>query len=532
QSTGNLTATKTYTCTCSGAGGTGTDSVTVTVGAPPSVPVGTCLNDQFDPVTASTPVRWTWTTGDSLQVTTDSPPPGAAYEDWMYNSSPVTSGIVITPPAGPPQKYMPPGHTVYARTSFGGDWTTPGLPSTVGSVICTPPPNPLPVTISGPLQQKSGTGCSQADATNNFNVVNPIVSTNPSDCVSTACTALDNNGSPSNTVAAKYTCTTTFSNNDPVIGCLYDDPPTWPTSATLTLTGNAPSGFTWSPNSGWTPNGACTPVNNSKTVNEGDTILNQPITFNFSGANWIKLKDSSFNRISIAGVTVPAFVSSYDADDDATKFFIIGNAGAVLKATVNPSSAYSSPPKNWYDSSYPAGSSSMNPSAFLNYVKSRKEYQTVSDMSSINQDGIYVWSGAGALTLNNANLNQATASKFVLIVDDNVTIDQDEFNIGNNCIDTSTSKNIAILSKTGTITFSTTTQCAAGVFIAQTVDTGSITSQGLKIKGNLIAQTTLTNGRAWSDTSRPGLFIVFDPVQYINLLPYLSTASYDWRQIQ
>lgn len=511
----NVSGATAWTWICNGSNGGTTDSCSE---SKPSAPNGTCLNDQFDPVTASTPVRWTWTTGDSLQVTTDSPPPGAAYEDWMYNSSPVASGIVITPPAG---KYMPPGHTVYARTSFGGDWTTPGLPSAVSSVTCPVPTNPLPVTIYGPLQQKSGTGCYPADATNNFNVANPVVSTNPSSCVSTACTALDNNGSPSITAAAKYTCTTTFSNQN----CLDDNPPTWPTSVTLTLTGNAPSGYTFV---GWTPNGSCTPATNNKAVNAGDTVANQPITFNFSGSNWIKLKNNSFNGVSITGVTVPSFITGYDAvDDDATKYFIIGAAGSVLNTTVSPSTGYSNP-NNWYASSY-TKSSLMNPTTYLSYVKSRKEYQTVSAMSSINQDGVYVWSGD--LTLNNTNLNQATASKFVLIVDGNVTIDQDKFNIGS-CTDASGLKKIAILSKTGTITFSTSTQCAAGVFIAQTVNTGSITTQGLKIKGNLIAQTTLTNGRAWSDTSKPGLFVVFDPVQYINLLPYLSTASYDWRQIQ
>ena len=479
-----------------------------------SVPNISC--GSFNQAGVYVPLTITWANGTKLQVTRDYTPADIAdpqyAQYWLYNTFASPPSITIDPP--PPGKYMPPGHTYYARTTYDGNTF-----SVAGSKYCDPPSNPSPAIVSGPLQQKSGTGCNQANATNNFNVKNPTTTTNPSSCVDTTCTTLDNDGLPSNTVAAKYTCTTTFSSND----CLDDSTPTWPTSATINLTGVAPLGYSFI---GWTPSGSCTPATNSKAVNAGDTIPDQPITFGFD-SDWIKLKDSSFYGVSITGVTVPAFVTGYDADDDATKYFIIGAAGAVLKTAVNPSSEYSTP--NWYDSSYPARPSSMNPTAFLSYVKSRKEYQTVSDMSSINQDGIYVWSGA--LTLNNANLNQATASKFVLIVDGNVTIDQDKFNIGS-CTDATGLKKIAILSKTGTITFSTSTQCAAGIFIAQTVDTGSNSNLGLKIKGNLIALTTLTNGRAWADNSRPSVFVVFDPDQYINLLPYLSTASYDWRQIQ
>ena len=106
----------------------------------------------------------------------------------------------------------------------------------------------------------------------------------------------------------------------------------------------------------------------------------------------------------------------------------------------------------------------------------------MSDLSSIQQDGIYLWQGN--LTLNNNSLNQISASRFVLIVDGQVDIEGERFNIGDNCIDVSTSKSAAILS-TQTLSFSDNTQCAAGVFVGQTVNIGSTTNQGLKIKGNL-----------------------------------------------
>ena len=42
----------------------------------------------------------------------------------------------------------------------------------------------------------------------------------------------------------------------------------------------------------------------------------------------------------------------------------------------------------------------MYPSAFLSYVKSRKEYQTITDLNDLAEDKINLWEGD--LTLNNA----------------------------------------------------------------------------------------------------------------------------------
>jgi hypothetical protein len=86
------------------------------------------------------------------------------------------------------------------------------------------------------------------------------------------------------------------------------------------------------------------------------------------------------------------------------------------------------------------------------------------------------------------------------------------------------------------INFAAAVTQAKGIFIADNIDTGSTANQGLKIIGNLIAQSSLTNNRQWTNLNRPALFIVQDPSKYNNfyldLLPYLSTASYEWRQEQ
>lgn len=486
-------------------------SMTVNV-LPPSPPTGVCQDASFDPATASTPVKWTWPAGDSLQVTRDSPPdPAPADKYWMYNGNPVASGIIVYPPARPYQKYMPPGptHPVYARIAFGGDWTTPGLQSAVASVTCSVPSfNPLS-TISGPLQQKSGTGCYPANATNNFNVQNPTTTTDPSSCVSTTCTALDNNGSPSTTAAAKYTCTTTFSNNV----CLNLDPPTWPISATVALTGTAPTGYTLG---GWAPSsGICDPLTMSKTVNAGDTINNQPLIFNLTGTNWTKLKNASFTTTSTTNNALPVFINLYkpgDPDDDASqKYFIMGSSPGVALGI--SSNAYSS--TNWNNPSY-SKNQPFDASLFLSYVQSRKQFTKITSLDQITTDGIYVWDDSISFP-HITNTTTIPDKNFVLISTTQlITIERTNFN---------PTKSVAIIANS--ITFSNSAEEATGIFVANTIDIGSTSGQGLKINGNLIARTGFTNNRQWDDTSRPAVFVVIKPNIYLDLLPYLSISKYE-----
>ena len=251
---------------------------------------------------------------------------------------------------------------------------------------------------------------------------------------------------------------------------------------------------------------------------------------------WIKLRDTSFQSRNSLINSIPTSIVTYDTDDTIDPYFIIYNAGVVVGDplididNINSNAKFSDPTSANHSAThlptYP-----LSPNSFLSYIKARKQHTTVNSLNQIITDGLYTYQGN--LVIDNSNpISDATASKFVLIVEGDVTIDQVKFNIGNDCIDTLTSKSIAILSKTGTIVFSNTSQCAAGVFIASNIDTGSTTNKGLKIVGNLVAQTSLINGREWTNDSMPSLFIKFDPVQYINLLPYLSTVSYQWSQVQ
>lgn len=246
--------------------------------------------------------------------------------------------------------------------------------------------------------------------------------------------------------------------------------------------------------------------------------------------SWVKLKDFSFSSPRGLNNSIPpAPLTAYDAVDDAgaERYFIIssspGPAGITSASSIDLGTATTSS-NDWKSASY-SKQTILSASTYLEYVKSRKTYQTIRDLNSINADGIYVWDSSGNNPIPSFTSVPAKFDQFnvVLIVSGSstpVTIDVASF---------TPAKSIAILATT--INFTTTTTRADGIFIADTIDTGSINT-GLKINGNLIVNTTFTNGRTWPTAGKPSLFIVFKPKPYLDLLQYLSVDKYDWRQLQ
>jgi hypothetical protein len=253
---------------------------------------------------------------------------------------------------------------------------------------------------------------------------------------------------------------------------------------------------------------------------------------------WVKLKNTSFISQNSLTSKIPRTLEilPYDSDDSpANIYFIRDVAGVVAAPAINITGLNSDAETG--DPEYKLTSSSLSylltPNSYLSYIKARKQHTVIiSNLSEITEPGIYIYNGSltGASALTNSSF---AASNVVLVATGNIEINEIKFNSAD-CI--SASKSIAILSSAGQISFSNTTQCAAGIFIANTIETGTNSDLGLKIIGNLIHQgsSSIVNGRGWSTVQnrKPSLFIKFDPTQYINLLPYLSTAYYDWRQIQ
>ena len=276
--------------------------------------------------------------------------------------------------------------------------------------------------------------------------------------------------------------------------------------------------------------GACTPTSppGGPTDTPGGPT-NTPIPTNTPTptptpvpAIWIKLKNTSFVSNGFIVQPIPVSPVAYDADDDASANFITGVGGLVAAPIIDLISVNSSakPSANDWSVAYTPSPYSLTASSFISYIKARKEYTEITSLDEIDKDGIYLYVGASPLeiasiptSLDSYNAVISTASV--------VNVALGSFN---------PAKSVAILSPT--INFSDTTTEAKGIFIADTVTTGTNTNQGLKIIGNLIAQTTLTNGREWTDVNKPAIFISFDQQKYLDLLPYLSITNYEWRQIQ
>ena len=240
---------------------------------------------------------------------------------------------------------------------------------------------------------------------------------------------------------------------------------------------------------------------------------------------WIKLKDSSFISANNLFNMISSIPDPYDDDDTTEQFFIVGNDRVVAAPVINLDISNVAPTAKTGNPEYKAlytPTYSMTPALFLSYVKARKEYKVITNLGEISGSGIYVFNGD--VSIDSASSPFNGTGNIVLLSTGTVTVSRvapsTTFTPGGSA---------AIIAPT--INFNGNLTEATGIFIGNTVSTGTNATQGLKIIGNLIAQTTLSNNREWPTTARPSLFIKFDQTKYINLFPYLSTASYQWREV-
>lgn len=259
------------------------------------------------------------------------------------------------------------------------------------------------------------------------------------------------------------------------------------------------------------------------TVCRNPDCLNQPSCT--CPNHWTKLKDTSFFSGNALNNPIPAVISAYDSSDTTTRYFIINStnydpgivaAPSIELNNVDPSS------KKWQTTLTSAVS--LSTSDFLNYVKSRKDYHTITNFNDINTNNYnntIVVSNTG-ITLDDTNKSNFDNKNLVVVVDGDLTFNATAF--------TPTNAATAFI-VTGTITFAPTTTEADAILVAPAINLGTTTNQGLKIVGNL-STSSLTNGRLWTDNSKPSFFVVFNYNPYITLLPLLSTTDYNWQQLQ
>jgi len=246
-------------------------------------------------------------------------------------------------------------------------------------------------------------------------------------------------------------------------------------------------------------------------------------------SSWLKMGNVSYDNLrSGRSSIIPNNMLKYtdsDTDDTLDKYLIVNNAGGILSAgnlRLGPNATQYSEP-NWYNTSY-IQLHSFTPTKYAEYMKSRKEYKTITQLADIVGDGIYYVGSDIDINDSSYFVNK----KIVLVADQNrigINIDLNSASVGNAAI--------AIVARD--ITISSTVTEVQAILIGNNVTTGNTEDLALKIKGGLVHQSgtpTFENGRQLQNLQRPSLFIAMDQRQYLDLLPYLSISMYDWKQIQ
>lgn len=279
---------------------------------------------------------------------------------------------------------------------------------------------------------------------------------------------------------------------------------------------------------------------------DGDPIVEIPIDtsnpdpnptpietfFKYGEKGWFKMRDASFiNKINREN-TLPNNPSDFDGaqpDDSVVppnnKHLIIGEAGTALynsagkniELGANATLGFSA--NRWFSSSYDS-LTLFSRTKFFDYVKSRKQYATITALNQITENGIYY-------VANNLEITDDAVfdgKKVLLVVGGTVTISTPAF--------TPASGSVGIIAEDILIDGNTTEIDA--ILIGNRIDVGDSANK-LKINGNLIQLGTLdpfNNSRILTSAQSPSLFIKVNHATYVDLLPYLSTSLYDWRQIQ
>lgn len=257
--------------------------------------------------------------------------------------------------------------------------------------------------------------------------------------------------------------------------------------------------------------------------------------------SYYKLKHASYADFTGLQSLFPANPQVFDQDDDGSNYLIIGQSlsdvssvGSVISGGAgvydlgNPVTAISV--KQWQHFNYRRTSLNITPATFLDYVRSRKDYVSVTGNSlpnNIDTNKIYVQ--VGNLTLKQNDIAPISNKNIILLVQGDLT-----FTSNANKINPGNGSSTIMFIATGTLTFDGNTKEARGLFIGNNVDLGTSNDE-LKVIGNLVSATSLPTSpltRTRTDNNlKPSLFVVFDAAPYLKLLPLLSTSAYQWSEL-
>lgn len=403
---------------------------------------------------------------------------------------------------------------------WGKDNDSPSAPLT-GHCDFTLIPYPT-VAITGALQEVSGISntCTLGIASQGLTMtLNPPNGTNG---ISSTCTL-----SPGPAVSTAYQCNVTFDNS------AY---PAVPTGAQLSVGLQGSSGYL---GGNFTNPNVCGPFSTTLTITKDSGVVNKDI--GLVGGAWYKLRRASLHKYGDYNNAPPINWNVFDTDDfnkvSGGQVLNEGNSGLTTTSGVaNVGSAWGLKPipistHQWLKESY-TNVIDYDPTTFMQYVQARKAFKTAPLLSSINTTHDIWLINPGDVTVNTqfntfiSSAAWASTDALLIIVQGNLNVDVSTFNSG--------LYPIAFI-VTGTINFTSNAVIANGIFIGNNVtiaDRSPSDDSGFKISGNLISQTPFVQNRKRTDNTKPTFFLFFQPGMYNQLLPYLSIATYDWRQTE
>ncbi len=378
--------------------------------------------------------------------------------------------------------------------------------------VVIPSPTLYPtIHVQGSYQEKIIDGGTTSCSDMNVNTANLTLQVNIPPYVTPVCTK----------TAASYSCNFTIDNQTPANACVSN-------SVTIGINGTY-SGYS---NVSWLSGESCSGTSAQSSLNAGnsDTI---PLFFTYDASGsegWFKISNASFtNRLETSRNNfIPYNIQAYDSTDNvSTHNFSIKNAGivsqqALLNVGANAKDASGNPlysASNAYTNGY-VQINDVDYEKYTQYVKSRKGFSTKALLSDITSNGIYLISSP--VTVDAASSALLSGKKVVIIVEGANTI-----TFANDFSPTNAS--IAFVGPT--ITINPSVKSITAVLIAGEIQTGESANE-LKISGNVVSQNAVSLKRKRSSPQRPSFFVDFSIQTYLDLLPYLSVSTYDWKQMQ
>jgi len=112
---------------------------------------------------------------------------------------------------------------------------------------------------------------------------------------------------------------------------------------------------------------------------------------------WVKLRDTSFYSVNSLTNIMSSTPTAYDSDDTTQPYFVVYNDGVVAAPTINIDISNVSPTtitgNPEYKAAYTPEAYALTSTAFVSYVKARKDYTTITNIGDIKSGGLYFYDG-------------------------------------------------------------------------------------------------------------------------------------------